>query len=237
MTDWLLEVNGLKTHFMTPEGRVRAVDGVDMQIGKGRTLGVLGESGSGKSVTALSVMRLVQPPGQIVEGEIKLDGADILAMSEEAMRDVRGKDVSMIFQEPMTSLNPVYTLGDQIAEVFEIHRGYSRAQALEGAADMLAQVGIPSPKQRVNEFPHQFSGGMRQRAMIAMAIACRAKLLIADEPTTALDVTIQAQILDLMLKLQSELGMSIMLITHDLGVIAERLTTWLSCTQGRWSSS
>ena len=221
MTDWLLEVNGLKTHFMTPEGRVRAVDGVDMRIGKGRTLGVLGESGSGKSVTALSVMRLVQPPGQIVEGEIKLDGADILAMSEEAMRDVRGKDVSMIFQEPMTSLNPVYTLGDQIAEVFEIHRGYSRAQALEGAADMLAQVGIPSPEQRVNEFPHQFSGGMRQRAMIAMAIACRAKLLIADEPTTALDVTIQAQILDLMLKLQSELGMAIMLITHDLGVIAE----------------
>jgi oligopeptide/dipeptide ABC transporter ATP-binding protein len=217
----LLEVRGLKTHFLTPEGRVRAVDGVDMSIGKGRTLGVLGESGSGKSVTALSVMRLIQPPGEIVEGRVTLDGRDLLGMSEEQMRDVRGKDVSMIFQEPMTSLNPVYTLGDQIAEVFMIHRGHGRAEAMEGAADMLAQVGIPSPKSRVDDYPHQFSGGMRQRAMIAMAIACRAKLMIADEPTTALDVTIQAQILDLMLKLQDELGMAIMLITHDLGVIAE----------------
>jgi peptide/nickel transport system ATP-binding protein len=220
-SDTILDVTGLKTHFLTPEGRVRAVDGVDLHIGKGRTLGVLGESGSGKSVTALSVMRLIESPGQIVDGRIVLDGADILAMSEEQMRDVRGKDISMIFQEPMTSLNPVYTLGDQIAEVFMVHRGYGRAEALDGAADMLDQVGIPSPKERINEYPHQFSGGMRQRAMIAMAIACRAKLMIADEPTTALDVTIQAQILELILKLQDELGMAIMLITHDLGVIAE----------------
>jgi peptide/nickel transport system ATP-binding protein len=217
----LLSVTGLKTHFLTPEGRVRAVDGVDMSIGPGRTLGVLGESGSGKSVTALSVMRLIQPPGQIVEGNINLDGMDILSLSEEEMRGVRGKDISMIFQEPMTSLNPVYTLGDQIAEVFMIHRGYSRAEALDGAVDMLEQVGIPSPKARIHEYPHQFSGGMRQRAMIAMAIACQAKLMIADEPTTALDVTIQAQILDLLLNLQDDLGMAVMLITHDLGVIAE----------------
>ncbi len=220
-TETILDVTGLKTHFLTPEGRVRAVDGVDMHIAKGRTLGVLGESGSGKSVTALSVMRLIESPGEIVDGRIVLDGVDILAMSEEQMRDVRGKDISMIFQEPMTSLNPVYTLGDQIAEVFMVHRGYGRAEALDGAADMLDQVGIPSPKMRINEYPHQFSGGMRQRAMIAMAIACQAKLMIADEPTTALDVTIQAQILELMLKLQDELGMAIMLITHDLGVIAE----------------
>ena len=221
MSTPLLDIKGLKTHFLTPEGRVRAVDGVDFSIGKGRTLGVLGESGSGKSVTALSVMRLIQAPGEIVGGQITLDGEDILAMSEDQMRAVRGRDISMIFQEPMTSLNPVFTLGDQIAEVFMIHRGYGRVEALEGAADMLDQVGIPSPKARINEYPHQFSGGMCQRAMIAMAIACEPALMIADEPTTALDVTIQAQILDLMLKLQDELGMAIMLITHDLGVIAE----------------
>jgi len=220
-TDNLLEISGLRTHFFTPEGRVRAVDGVDMTIGRGRTLGVLGESGSGKSVTALSVMRLIQAPGEIVEGSIALDGRDVLALSEEEMRHVRGREISMIFQEPMTSLNPVFTLGDQIAEVFMIHRGHGRAEALEGAAHMLEQVGIPSPNSRVDDFPHQFSGGMRQRAMIAMAIACQAKLMIADEPTTALDVTIQAQILDLMLTLQQDLGMAIMLITHDLGVIAE----------------
>jgi len=216
-----LEVRGLRTHFMTPEGRVRAVDGVDLTIGQGRTLGVLGESGSGKSVTALSVMRLIQTPGDIVAGDIRLEGRDLLSISEDQMRLIRGKEISMIFQEPMTSLNPVFTLGDQIAEVFMIHRGYSRAEAIEGAVDMLEQVGIPSPKDRVNEYPHQFSGGMRQRAMIAMAIACQARLMIADEPTTALDVTIQAQILDLLLKLQDDLGMAIMLITHDLGVIAE----------------
>jgi len=220
-TEPVLDVRGLRTHFHTPEGRLRAVDGVDLLIGKGRTLGVLGESGSGKSVTALSVMRLVEPPGEIVEGSIRLDGRDLLALDEEEMRSIRGKEISMIFQEPMTSLNPVYTLGDQIAEVFMIHRGYGRAEALEGAAEMLAQVGIPSPRSRIDEYPHQFSGGMRQRAMIAMAIACQARLLIADEPTTALDVTIQAQILDLMLGLQDEMGMAMMLITHDLGVIAE----------------
>ena len=219
--DPLLVVKGLKTHFITPEGTIRAVDGVDLSIIAGRTLGVLGESGSGKSVTALSVMRLIQPPGEIVAGTILLDGMDLLATSEREMCDIRGRDISMIFQEPMTSLNPVFTLGDQIAEVFMIHRGYGRKEAMEAAADMLDQVGIPSPKTRINDFPHHFSGGMRQRAMIAMAIACEAKLMIADEPTTALDVTIQAQILDLMLKLQNELGMAIMLITHDLGVIAE----------------
>ncbi|MCB1741226.1 MAG: ABC transporter ATP-binding protein [Gammaproteobacteria bacterium] len=220
-TDTLLRIRDLRTHFFTPEGRVRAVDGVDLDIRRGRTLGVLGESGSGKSVTALSVMRLVQAPGRIVDGRIVLDGQDLLQLPEDRMRAIRGRDVSMIFQEPMTSLNPVYTLGDQIAEVFMVHRGASRRDAMQGAVEMLAQVGIPSPESRVNDYPHQFSGGMRQRAMIAMAIACQGKLLIADEPTTALDVTIQAQILDLMLGLQDEMGMSIMLITHDLGVIAE----------------
>ncbi len=220
--DRLLSVAGLRTHFFTPEGVVRAVDGVDFTIRKGRTLGVLGESGCGKSVTALSVLRLIPtPPGRIVDGTIEFDGRNLLALSEEAMRKVRGGDISMIFQEPMTSLNPVYTLGDQIAEVFIVHRGYGRSAALDGAVEMLALVGIPSPETRVHDYPHQFSGGMRQRAMIAMAIACRSKLLIADEPTTALDVTIQAQILDLMLSLQDELGMAILLITHDLGVIAE----------------
>ncbi len=217
----LLVVEGLKTHFLTPEGRIRAVDGVDLSLAAGRTLGVLGESGSGKSVTALSVMRLIQPPGEIVAGAITLDGVDLLAASEREMCEIRGRDIAMIFQEPMTSLNPVFTLGDQIAEVFMIHRGYGRREAMEAAVDMLDQVGIPSPESRVNDYPHHFSGGMRQRAMIAMAIACEAKLMIADEPTTALDVTIQAQILDLMLKLQDERGMAIMLITHDLGVIAE----------------
>ncbi|MCP5155784.1 MAG: ABC transporter ATP-binding protein [Ectothiorhodospiraceae bacterium] len=220
--DALLSVEGLRTHFFTPEGVVRAVDGVDFRIRRGRTLGVLGESGSGKSVTALSVMRLIpSPPGRIVAGRIELEGRDLLALGDDAIRAIRGRDISMIFQEPMTSLNPVYTVGDQIAEVFMIHRGQSREQALEGAADMLAQVGIPSPRGRLNDYPHQFSGGMRQRVMIAMAIACQSKLLIADEPTTALDVTIQAQILDLIVSLQEELGMAVMLITHDLGVIAE----------------
>ena len=166
-------------------------------------------------------MRLIQPPGEIVAGAISLDGTDLLAASEQEMCEIRGRDIAMIFQEPMTSLNPVFSLGDQIAEVFMIHRGYGRTEAMEAAADMLDQVGIPSSKTRINDYPHHFSGGMRQRAMIAMAIACEAKLMIADEPTTALDVTIQAQILDLMLKLQDELGMAILLITHDLGVIAE----------------
>jgi len=220
--DVVLTVSGLRTHFFTPTGVVKAVDGVNLQIHKGRTLGVLGESGSGKSVTALSVMRLVaDPPGRIVDGEIHFDGRDLLKVSDSEMRDVRGADISMIFQEPMTSLNPVMTVGDQVAEVFMIHQGKNREEGLDAAAEMLDQVGIPSAKTRLGDYPHQFSGGMRQRVMIAMAIACRSKLLIADEPTTALDVTIQAQILDLILSLQEELDMAVMLITHDLGVIAE----------------
>ena len=223
MTDEpILEIADLRTHFFTPAGVVRAVDGLDMTIHRGRTLGVLGESGSGKSVTALSVMRLVaDPPGRIVSGEISFEGQDLLSLPEDRMRDIRGADISMIFQEPMTSLNPVFTVGDQIAEVYMIHRGMSRDAALDAAGDMLDEVGIPSAKSRLGDYPHQFSGGMRQRVMIAMAIACRSKLLIADEPTTALDVTIQAQILDLILSLQEERGMAVMLITHDLGVIAE----------------
>jgi len=220
--DVILDVSGLRTHFFTPAGTVKAVDGVDLKIHRGRTLGVLGESGSGKSVTALSVMRLVaDPPGRIVEGKVLFEGRDLLALPEDEMRDIRGDGISMIFQEPMTSLNPVFSVGDQIAEVYTIHEGKSRANAEKAAAEMLDLVGIPSAKARLGDFPHQFSGGMRQRVMIAMAIACRSKLLIADEPTTALDVTIQAQILDLILSLQEELGMAIMLITHDLGVIAE----------------
>jgi oligopeptide/dipeptide ABC transporter ATP-binding protein len=220
--DVVLTVSGLRTHFFTPTGVVKAVDGVNLQIHKGRTLGVLGESGSGKSVTALSVMRLVaDPPGRIVDGEIHFDGRDLLKVSDSEMRDVRGADISMMFQEPMTSLNPVMTVGDQVAEVFMIHQGKNREEGLDAAAEMLDQVGIPSARTRLGDYPHQFSGGMRQRVMIAMAIACRSKLLIADEPTTALDVTIQAQILDLILSLQEELDMAVMLITHDLGVIAE----------------
>jgi oligopeptide/dipeptide ABC transporter ATP-binding protein len=220
--DVILDVSNLRTHFFTPAGTVKAVDGVDLKIHRRRTLGVLGESGSGKSVTALSVMRLVaDPPGRIVSGSVRFEGSDLLALPEDKMRDIRGADISMIFQEPMTSLNPVFSVGDQIAEVFTIHQGKGREAALQAAAEMLDQVGIPSAKARLGDYPHQFSGGMRQRVMIAMAIACRSKLLIADEPTTALDVTIQAQILDLILSLQQELGMAIMLITHDLGVIAE----------------
>ena len=220
--DVILEVSDLRTHFFTPAGTVKAVDGVDLKIHRGRTLGVLGESGSGKSVTALSVMRLVaNPPGRIVSGKVYFEGRDLLALPEDEMRDIRGDGISMIFQEPMTSLNPVFSVGYQIAEVYMIHEGKGRDDAEKAAAAMLDLVGIPSAKARIGDYPHQFSGGMRQRVMIAMAIACRSKLLIADEPTTALDVTIQAQILDLILSLQDELGMAIMLITHDLGVIAE----------------
>jgi oligopeptide/dipeptide ABC transporter ATP-binding protein len=218
----LLSVADLRTHFFTPEGVVKAVDGVGLGIGRGMSLGVLGESGSGKSVTALSVMRLIpDPPGRIVSGSVVLEGEELLQKSPAEMRRLRGDRMAMIFQEPMTSLNPVYTVGDQIAETFVTHRGMARREAMGGAVEMLDLVGIPSPAQRAREYPHQLSGGMRQRAMIAMAMACRPRLLIADEPTTALDVTIQAQILDLMLDLQEELGMAIMMITHDLGVIAE----------------
>ncbi|MDZ7707572.1 MAG: ABC transporter ATP-binding protein [Trueperaceae bacterium] len=221
-SDRLLEVHDLKTYFDTDEGTVKAVDGVSFHIDKGETLGVVGESGSGKSVTSLSAMRLIpQPPGRFAGGEIKFEGQDILKKSEREMRKIRGNEISMIFQEPMTSLNPVYTVGDQIAEAIVLHQGKTRKQAMKLATEMLDLVGIPEPAKRVRNYPHQMSGGMRQRVMIAMALSCGPKLLIADEPTTALDVTIQAQILDLMRQLQREIGMSILFITHDLGVVAE----------------
>jgi peptide/nickel transport system ATP-binding protein len=218
----LLAVEGLQTSFFTRRGAVKAVDGVDLSLWPGETLAIVGESGCGKSVTALSLMRLVpDPPGRIVGGTVRLAGLDLLALSEDAMRDVRGKDVAMIFQEPMTSLNPVLTIGSQIAEVLLLHESLSRAQARHKAIDMLRLVRIPEPEQRAKAYPHQLSGGMRQRAMIAMALACNPKVLIADEPTTALDVTIQAQILAIILELQRKLGTAVILITHDLGVVAE----------------
>jgi oligopeptide/dipeptide ABC transporter ATP-binding protein len=222
VTQNTLSIENLRTYFYIPEGVVRAVDNVSFSVGKGRTLGVLGESGCGKSVTALSAMRLIaQPPGKIVSGRIMFKGDDLLGISDAKMRQMRGNRMAMIFQEPMTSLNPVYTVGNQIAEAYEIHQNLSGTEALEKAAEMLDLVGIPSPQKRLHEYPHQLSGGMRQRTMIAMALACGPDLLFADEPTTALDVTIQAQILDLMLDLQEKLGMAIIMITHDLGVIAD----------------
>jgi len=218
----LLQVQDLRTVFDTQEGQARAVDGVSFNLDEGRTLGLVGESGCGKSVTALSIMRLVpSPPGRIEVGRILFEGRDLLPLPETEMRRLRGNKISMIFQEPMTSLNPVFTVGDQIGEVFRLHQGMTRSQALSAAADMLHQVGIPSPRRRVREYPHQMSGGMRQRVMIAMALACRPKLMIADEPTTALDVTIQAQILALMNQLRAEIKTAILLITHNLGVVAE----------------
>ena len=216
----LLTVQDLETYFYTNEGVVKAVDGVSFGIPRGTTMGLVGESGSGKSVTALSIMRLIDHPGKIVSGTIRYEGVDLTSMDDDEIRDVRGAKIAMIFQEPMTSLNPVYTVGDQIAETIELHTKVSRSQAWERSIEMLRVVGIPSPDKRVLDYPHQMSGGMRQRVMIAMALSCNPKLLIADEPTTALDVTIQAQILDLMQKLQQEFGMSILLITHDLGVVA-----------------
>jgi peptide/nickel transport system ATP-binding protein len=218
----LLVVDRLRTYFDLRHGIVKAVDGVSFVLAPHETLAIVGESGCGKSITALSLMRLVpDPPGRIAGGSIMLAGTDLLALSEEAMRGVRGKDMAMIFQEPMTSLNPVLTIGSQIAEVLLLHESISRQQAWEKSIDMLRLARIPEPEQRANEYPHQLSGGMRQRAMIAMALACNPKVLIADEPTTALDVTIQAQILDIMLDLQRKLGTAIILITHDLGVVAE----------------
>ncbi len=219
--DVLVDIKNLKTHFFTDDGVVKAVDGVSFPIYRGKTLGVVGESGCGKSVTALSVMRLIAPPGRIVEGEITFDGKNLATLPEPEMRKIRGRDISMIFQEPMTSLNPVFTVGYQIAEAVMLHLHKSKAEAREHTIKMLDKVRIPSASTRVDEYPHQMSGGMRQRVMIAMALACNPKLLIADEPSTALDVTIQAQILDLMRDLQKEFGMSIMMITHDLGVVAE----------------
>jgi len=220
--EWLLEVRDLVTEFRTEHGTVRAVDRVSFEIEPGKTLGMVGESGSGKSVTALSILRLVPaPPGRIAGGEIRYRGRNLLELPVKEMRGIRGNDISMIFQEPMTSLNPVFTAGDQVAEAVRLHRRVSRSQALEVAVEMFRLVGIASPAERVRSYPHQLSGGMRQRVMIAMALVCRPDLLIADEPSTALDVTIQAQILDLLRRLQGELGMSILLITHDLGVVAE----------------
>ena len=221
-TDILLEVRGLHTHFYTDEGLVKAADGIDITIKKGETLGLVGESGCGKSVTALSVMRLIQePPGKIVRGEILFHGNNLLNMSETEMRHIRGNRISMIFQEPMTSLNPLFRCGDQIAEAIALHQGVSKQDAGAKAVEMLQKVGIPDPESRAREYPHQMSGGMRQRVMIAMALSCNPELMIADEPTTALDVSIQAQILALMNQLKEEFGASILLITHDLGVIAD----------------
>ena len=217
----LLEVRDLKTYFHSEEGVARAVDGVSWSIERGETLALVGESGCGKSVSALSVMRLVpEPPGRYAGGEIRFRGRDLLGLSESEMRDVRGDRIAMIFQEPMTSLNPVYTVGDQIVEAIELHQDIKGAAAVDHAITMLRRVGIADPAQRVREYPHQMSGGMRQRVMIAMALSCNPDLLIADEPTTALDVTIQAQILQLLKQLQSETQMAVLLITHDLGVVA-----------------
>ena len=222
MTEPLLKLEILQTHFFTDDGVVRAVDGVSYEIRAGETLAVVGESGSGKSVTALSILQLVaSPPGRIVGGRIQFKGRDLIGLPAAEMRSIRGKEISMIFQEPMTSLNPVYTCGEQIIEAIVLHEKVDRREARQRAIEMLKLVGIPLPERRVDEYPHQMSGGMRQRVMIAMALACRPAILIADEPTTALDVTIQAQILELLNRLQAELGMAVLLITHDLGVVAE----------------
>ncbi len=219
--DNILEIMNLQTYFYTEDGVAKAVDGIDFEIQKKETLGIVGESGCGKSVTSLSVLQLVSPPGKIVGGSICFDGENLLGKTEPQMRKIRGNDISMIFQEPMTSLNPVYTVGDQIGEVLRLHRGMSKNEAEEKTVDLLDLVGIPAPRGCLKDYPHQLSGGMRQRVMIAMALACEPKLLIADEPTTALDVTIQAQILELMKDIKESLQMSIMLITHDLGVVSE----------------
>ncbi len=222
MKDLLLNVKNLKTYFYTEDGVVKAVDGLNFKLRKGETLGIVGESGSGKSVTSLSLIRLIaSPPGKIVDGEIIFKGKDLLKLNEEEIRRIRGNEISMIFQEPMTSLNPVFTVGDQINEALILHQNMNKKEATKKSIEMLELVGIPSPNQRVREYPHQLSGGMRQRVMIAMALACNPSLLIADEPTTALDVTIEAQILELMKELKDRLETSIMLITHDLGVVAE----------------
>jgi oligopeptide transport system ATP-binding protein len=217
----LLEVRNLQTHFHTQDGVVKAVDGVSLAVDRGETLGIVGESGCGKSVTSLSIMRLIpSPPGKIAGGQILFDGEDLLQQSEERMRHIRGNRIAMIFQDPMTSLNPVLTIGRQITESLELHLKLSRREAQNRAAELLDMVGIPSASKRLDDYPHQFSGGMRQRVMIAMALSCNPELLIADEPTTALDVTIQAQILELINRLKEELDTAVIIITHDLGVVA-----------------
>ncbi len=225
MSEPLLRIENLQTHFLTDDALIRAVDGVSYDVHAGETLAVVGESGSGKTVTALSILRLIpEPPGRIVGGRILFKGQDLLRLDGPGMRRVRGKEISMIFQEPMTSLNPVYTCGEQIIETLVLHERLGRRAARKRTIEMLQRVGIPAAEQRVDEYPHQMSGGMRQRVMIAMALACRPSILIADEPTTALDVTIQAQILELLKQLQREFGMAVILITHDLGVVAETAT-------------
>jgi oligopeptide/dipeptide ABC transporter ATP-binding protein len=217
----LIELRNLKTYFYTEDGVVKAVDGVDFTVGRGEVLGLVGESGCGKSVTSLSIMRLISPPGQIVEGEIYFEGKDLLKLSEADMVQMRGDRMSMIFQQPQSSLNPVFKVGDQVAEVLRIHQGMNKQQSWERAVDLLRLVGIPDPEKKANAYPHEMSGGQAQRVMIAMALALNPQLLIADEPTTALDVTIQAQILDLMRDLRNRMDTAVILITHDLGVIAE----------------
>jgi ABC-type dipeptide/oligopeptide/nickel transport system ATPase component len=218
----LLEISNLKIHFRAPGGPIRAVDGVTLDVGEEEIVGLVGESGSGKSVTALSILRLLpEPPAEIVSGRILFEGVELLTLSEKEMRAIRGDRISMIFQEPVAALNPVLTIGDQIAEGIELHRQVSRGEAIREAVEWLSRVEIPSAERRVKDYPHQLSGGMCQRVMIAMALATRPRLLIADEPTTALDVTIQAQILDLLLRLKEEMKMSILLITHNLGIVAE----------------
>jgi oligopeptide/dipeptide ABC transporter ATP-binding protein len=218
----LLQINNLQTFFRTPQGTARAVDGVSLQVSEGEVLGIVGESGCGKSVLALSILRLLpMPPAFFGGGEIRFQDKDLLTLSSEEIRRIRGNRISMIFQEPMSALNPVFTVGNQLMEVFRVHRSLGRADALENAVDMLTTVGVPAPERRIREYPYQLSGGMRQRVMIAMALACRPALLLADEPTTALDVSIQAQILELMAALKAELNTAILLITHDLGVVAE----------------
>ena len=219
--DMLLEVNNLKTYFKTDAGIVKAVDGISFKLGKGETLGIVGESGSGKSVTNLSIMRLIpSPPGKIVDGEVIFEGRDILQLPESALRNIRGNEISMIFQDPMTSLNPFLRISTQMIETIRLHQDISKKDALQKSVDMLKLVGIPAAEERIHNYPHQFSGGMRQRVMIAMALSCEAKILIADEPTTALDVTIQAQILELIQELAKKLDTAVILITHDLGVVA-----------------
>jgi oligopeptide/dipeptide ABC transporter ATP-binding protein len=219
----LLSITGLKTYFFTDDGIVKSVDGVDISVGVGETVGIVGESGCGKSVTSLSIMGLIHP-GKVVEGSILFENQDLVRLPESQMRRIRGNKIAMVFQEPMTSLNPAFTIGNQICEALKLHLGLNRREATKRAVELLQQVGIPRADEIVNEYPHQLSGGMRQRVMIAMAMACNPRLLIADEPTTALDVTIQAQILDLMRSLQKEYQTSILLITHDLGVVAEMCT-------------
>ena len=224
MSEKMLEVKGMRTSFFTHVGEVKAIRGVDFYLDKGEAVGIVGESGSGKSVTSLSVMRLLQFPGKLTGGEVFFDGEDLAKKSDKEMQTIRGNEISMIFQDPMTSLNPVFTIGNQIMEAIIKHQKMSKDQARQPAIDMLKLVGIPSPEKRIDQYPHEFSGGMRQRAMIAMALSCEPKLLIADEPTTALDVTIQAQILELMKDLKDRLNTSIILITHDLGVVADVCT-------------